>query len=334
MSKVTDNKYILLIDAGGSSSNAIVLDSCGNIYSSSRGGPINLTQNSRSTIESNLTELYTQALSGNDLGLAELNYIFLGVSGWFSANWDEGKSLIEELLTRDGFTGDLKIYHDSITTWAGATGERSPSVVLYSGTGSFAFGQNSKYERAYADIMGPLLGDSGSGYWIGLKALREAVKSCEGRGKQTQLEQLLKKKFNTLNLDEIVRVVWKDDLSRKEIASMVPRVGKIARNGDKIAGDIFDKAAARLAASVKSAIDQLTDTPEERSDFSLYYSGGVFNVGDVLLDPLTSYIDKYLPELVLQQGEYGPFAGALILGCNEVGISLSEKSLDYVDSCP
>jgi len=327
-----DEDYILLIDAGGSSSEALIINTDWKVLARAGGGPINLTQDSRSTIESNLTDLYKGILSESDLDLSDLDYVFLGVSGWFSANWEEGKDLVRDLFVRAGFAGDLRIYHDSITTWAGATEGETPSIVLYSGTGSFAFGQDHDGNRAYADIMGPLLGEAGSGYWIGLKSLRAAVKSREGRGERTALEDLLTEKFSTRDINEIVRIVWQNGLSRKEVASVVPGAGKIAEEGDRVALEIFETAGKRLAASLLSVVNQLTRSADERSSYKLYYSGGVFNVGEVLIGPISNYIGRDIIELKLRKGKYGPFAGGFILGCGEMGIKPPKNILDYIDS--
>ena len=47
-----------------------------------------------------------------------------------------------------------------------------PGVVIIAGTGSIAYGHNGQGQAARAGGWGYVLGDEGSGYWIGRHALR------------------------------------------------------------------------------------------------------------------------------------------------------------------
>ena len=63
---------------------------------------------------------------------------------------------------------------------AGAPGE--PGVVVISGTGSISYGRNAQGEAARAGGWGYVLGDEGSGYWIGRAALRAVLRQADRRG--------------------------------------------------------------------------------------------------------------------------------------------------------
>lgn len=52
-----------------------------------------------------------------------------------------------------------------------------PGIILNAGTGSIAFGRNSKGKTARAGGLGPLLGDEGSAFWIGREYLRSIIKT-------------------------------------------------------------------------------------------------------------------------------------------------------------
>lgn len=54
---------------------------------------------------------------------------------------------------------------------------RGPGVLLVASTGSVAFARGSGGKTARAGGLGPLLGDEGSGFWLGRQALRDPVLS-------------------------------------------------------------------------------------------------------------------------------------------------------------
>ncbi|HBK60965.1 MAG TPA: hypothetical protein DDZ84_09250, partial [Firmicutes bacterium] len=73
-----------------------------------------------------------------------------------------------------------------------------PGVVVLAGTGSFAVGRGrgsgDAHDRNARGIVtrggwGPLLGDEGSAYAIGLAALRAVALDCDGRGERTALSE-------------------------------------------------------------------------------------------------------------------------------------------------
>ena len=78
------------------------------------------------------------------------------------------------------------IVNDATAALVGGTGHPF-GVVCVAGTGSIAFGVNRAGERARAGGWGHLLGDEGSGYAIGLEALRAVCRASDGRGPQTAL---------------------------------------------------------------------------------------------------------------------------------------------------
>jgi len=55
--------------------------------------------------------------------------------------------------------------------------DRGPGVILVASTGSVAFARGLDGKTARAGGLGPLLGDEGSGFWLGRQALRDPVLS-------------------------------------------------------------------------------------------------------------------------------------------------------------
>ena len=82
--------------------------------------------------------------------------------------------------------GDVLVVNDALVALeAGAPDE--PGVVVIAGTGSIAYGRNERNQAARAGGWGYMLGDEGSGYWIGRAALRAVLREADRRGPATQL---------------------------------------------------------------------------------------------------------------------------------------------------
>ncbi|MFP4647204.1 MAG: BadF/BadG/BcrA/BcrD ATPase family protein [Candidatus Bipolaricaulota bacterium] len=324
--------FYLVLDAGGSSSRGVLLKREGwQLMAAGRGGPVNITQDDERTIKGNLLGLVDELLEGSQTSLTGVQGVVVGVAGWFSARWEEGKRLIHTSFEEAGFDGELRIIHDSLTAWSGATGGKRPSVVVYSGTGSFAYGESETGETAHADILGPLLGDAGSGYWIGLKGLRAALESREGRGEKTSLEDLLPEVFGTAEVGEIVKFIWETGLSRREIASTTPLIARAAEAGDTVSKRIFTEAACKLADSALSVGKRLARTPDDKGKFDLYYSGGVFSSGQLLIAPLAAQLQKQWPGVKLEPARYGPLVGALLRGTGQEEEQFGAEQLQAIE---
>src|SRR5262245_40133550 len=68
-------------------------------------------------------------------------------------------------------------------------------IVVVAGTGSIAYGRDARGRAARAGGWGYVLGDEGSGYWIGRQALQAVVRSADGRGPATSLTPLVLEHF-------------------------------------------------------------------------------------------------------------------------------------------
>ena len=77
---------------------------------------------------------------------------------------------MQRVLRRIGFKARLLVTNDALIALVAAVGH-APGIVIIAGTGSIAYGRNARDEAARAGGWGYVLGDEGSGYWIGRHAL-------------------------------------------------------------------------------------------------------------------------------------------------------------------
>jgi N-acetylmuramic acid 6-phosphate etherase len=138
-------------------------------------------------------------------------------------------------------TNDLET---AITAAALGAREPSPRVLLVSGTGSCCCGQIPGGKPLKVGGWGHILGDKGSGYEIGLRALKAVLFNYDLDGNWPDLGQEL---LRALQLNEPSELVdWVQSASKADISSLALEVFRAWDRKDKIASQILAGAAASL----------------------------------------------------------------------------------------
>ncbi len=118
-------------------------------------------------------------------------------------------------------------------------------VLILSGTGSCCYGKNSAGKTAKVGGWGHILGDKGSGFEIGLRALKAMVYYYDRDGVWSALGQRI---LMALQLNEPNDLIgWVQTASKTKIAGLAVQVFAAWTKGDRIATDILKGAAQSLA---------------------------------------------------------------------------------------
>jgi N-acetylglucosamine kinase-like BadF-type ATPase len=185
---------------------------------------------------------------------------------------------------------DMTLETDARVALAGATGNK-PGVVIIAGTGSIACGVNSRGRFARAGGWGPVMGDEGSGSYIGRRALESVMMSYDYRGEPTSMMEPILRHFGVSSPPELPPVIYDDpDRAAREITQLSKIAVEAAREGDKVAEEILKDAAKELAVATIAVIEQLR---MERDEFQVAYVGGVFEAGDLILDQFSEEIQAF-----------------------------------------
>ncbi len=184
------------------------------------------------------------------------------------------------------------------------------AIALIAGTGSLAYGRTPAGESARAGGWGHLLGDEGSGYAVGLSALRAAARAVDRRGPETQLTSRLRQHLRIDDPWELIPIMYEDPEVRQHIARFAPEVFAAAAAGDRVACDIVGQAARDLAAMVRAVAKSLACA--ERG-YQLIFSGGLLRhhaaLRDAVLQDLAEQHCSPHTSLVV----HDPTEGALLL---------------------
>jgi N-acetylmuramic acid 6-phosphate etherase len=155
---------------------------------------------------------------------------------------------------------------------AGATRARAAAcrVLVLAGTGSCCFGQTAAGRSAKAGGWGHLLGDRGSGYDLGLRALRTMVTHYDRCGRLSTLGHRLLRQLQMNSPEECVG--WIQRAPKREIAALAVEVFAAAQAGDPLARTTIHHAGDELAAEAVTCASRLAPR-REPIDFVL--AGGV-----------------------------------------------------------
>ncbi|WBU39408.1 N-acetylglucosamine kinase [Homoserinibacter sp. YIM 151385] len=178
-----------------------------------------------------------------------IDVLALGVSGLTEEEADAERLL--ELVAELGVRRIL-LAHDATTSYLGALGDRV-GVVVAAGTGAVTLGVG-RTRSVRVDGWGHLIGDAGSGYWIGRRALDAAMRAHDGRAEPTALLGLLRARWPD---PEAAYIDLQSDPDRvRRIAALAEEVAGLA-GSDAAAERVCIEAARELSSSALAAARQI-----------------------------------------------------------------------------
>jgi len=134
---------------------------------------------------------------------------------------------------RELFGAEAVITSDMVTAHYAHFGE-SEGVAVVIGTGALAFGiANRKAQRI--DGLGASLGDFGSAYWIGLKAMRRAIRDSQLTGDSDLLSAL---EAQTGPAAEWPKRFARQEITEFEVASLSRKVSELSESGNQASLEI------------------------------------------------------------------------------------------------
>ena len=186
-----------------------------------------------------------------------------------------------------------------------------PGILILSGTGSMAWARDAAGVSHRTGGWGEVIGDEGSGYWIGKCILGAVSQSLDGRAGPTALVDAV---FDFLHLNRADAVSelegWASGLDhpRTGIAALAPLATTLAERGDNAARAIVGQAADELARHVRTLGRKLGV-----SDLAWSYGGGMFG-SPVLRAALIERLGRP-PQTPLLP----PIGGALLAAAQHLG---------------
>lgn len=310
-------KCYLGIDGGGTKTKFTLCDQRGNVLAEDTRATSHYMQTGLPGLTRVLSEGLAEVLNRSGARPEQVASAFAGLSGYGDVAADDPD--IRGAVSRA--LGDIPhgIGNDSENALAGALAGAC-GINLICGTGSIACGRNPAGEVMRCGGWHHVIGsDEGSGYWMGVELLHAFTRQSDGRDPRTPLYDLIRL---TLSLNEdddvITRVIEDWGADRVKIAALSRLVGELYALGDPNAGRILDRAAAELSDMAAALYRRLGFS----GDVSVSYSGGVFNIGRPLLDPLARKLAAL--DMTLCAPKLPPDLGAVVLAFQHDGMPVPE----------
>ncbi|MFD0970769.1 N-acetylglucosamine kinase [Plantactinospora endophytica] len=238
---------VLGADCGGTATRVVLATVDGRIVGRGRACAGNPVAADPAETAAALGEAVRAALHGHDparvvgavVGLAGVSRLAEpAVAAGYEAQW-----------SRLGLTCPMSPVGDAVVAFAAGTAAPR-GTVLIAGTGAVAAEVHDDTVGRVADGLGWLLGDEGSGFWLGLAAARSTARALYRGPPTSPLTRAVAAEIGASDPDAFVTRIYRR--SRERLARLAPLVGAAARDGDPEAVAILDAAAERLAGTLLS----------------------------------------------------------------------------------
>ncbi|WP_414941571.1 N-acetylglucosamine kinase [Amycolatopsis sp. cmx-11-51] len=258
--------HVIGVDAGGTSTRAIVVNASGAVLGSGRAGGANPNSHPPAEAAARITSAITDALGRSDP--AATAACVVGMAG-VSKLSDPTIAEIFETAWKNAGISPVRTVPDSEVAYASATSAPDGSV-LVAGTGSIAGRVRGRRMISTAGGYGWLLGDEGSAYWLGREAVRSTLDTLGLGGEPGPLAgAVLTEALGPSAVDPAGdrAALWRALITSVNaeapirLARFAPFVSEADRDGDPAADDITTRAAALLVTNLMTARDPGENTP-------------------------------------------------------------------------
>jgi N-acetylglucosamine kinase-like BadF-type ATPase len=299
-------RHVLGIDAGGTKSRALLATESGEVVSSASAGGANLRTHGELEVEKVLHALLEEASAAAG---ARPDAVAAGIAG---AGRPDDEAVLHEILRRIGFRERVVVTNDAhIAFVAGSPGR--VGLALVCGTGSIAWGRNAAGAVARAGGWGWHVGDEGSGFWIGERAIRQVLRARDGRGPATSLEAALLEHFEIPTAEEVIPAIYDRNFPRHRVALFSVAVERAALGGDGVAARILEDAENELDLAATTVVRRLGLAG---SPYDVVLSGGTFRALPTLEEAVSQRLAA--PGASVRRLEEEPALGAVRLALEEL----------------
>ncbi|MCL2572163.1 MAG: hypothetical protein FWE11_07135 [Defluviitaleaceae bacterium] len=243
-------QYFIGIDGGGSRSRLVAIDKNKNVIARCEGDTTNIAAETYSGVFGNIKNLLGEFCTAAAASLDNCKSLYIGSAG---ASTGENAKLLENIFRDIGVGGKIKVTNDAELALLAATQEE-PGIIIIAGTGSVGYAIDKEGTTHRAGGWGHLIDDGGSGYRIGMDAIKATLMELDGRGAKTILTSMVTGFFKQTEPAQILSYIYGNSFHKSKIAKIAVLVEEAANQGDSTAIAIEAQAARDLIAITQSLI--------------------------------------------------------------------------------
>jgi len=291
---------VLGIDGGGTRTRASIVAG-ESVLAHAEGGSIKRLRVGAVAAEENLRALLKEvyALAGvtgvraASAGVASAS--LPGVAEWITAVFQDYSIECSEVV------GDEVIALD-------AAFRGGPGILQIAGTGTNTIGRAPDGGRECAGGWSSRLGDEGSGYWIGLHAVRRALQAYD-REEPTQILAKVGDLWGTATVEDLVNLG--DSTPGPDFAALVPAIAELADAGDAVAVGVLQQAASDLVETVLLVRSKLRRKHAIEGEVPVAWTGSVIARMPLVRGAFFAGLHAAAPAMSVRREEVVAIEGAI-----------------------
>jgi N-acetylglucosamine kinase-like BadF-type ATPase len=293
-------------DLGGTKTHLMIADETGNAVGFGESGPGNHENVGFDGMYSALSDALDDALKMAGLKKNDISGAGFGIAGY---DWPSEKIKMAEVIDRLGLDAPYEMMNDA-TPGLVAGAEEGWGVVVVSGTGCNARGWDKGHKReGRVTGYGVLMGEAAGSSELVTRAMQMVSFEWTRRGPKTALSQMFMESVGAKSIEDLLETYTQSPA--RIGAEFAPRIFQVARQGDAVAVELVRWAGSELGEMANGIIRQLEF---EALKFDVVLSGGMFEGGLLLIDPMRETIQRVAPDTRLVRLTIPPVIGALLVG--------------------
>jgi len=292
------------IDGGGSKTSCVIGNEHSLLGTGTSAGS-NVVRVGEHKARESLGAAIRQACAAANISPAQIERTCVGIAGGARP---EIAGVVRRLLS-EFVSGEIEVVGDMVIAMEAAFGS-GPGVIVIAGTGSIAYGRNSKGEIARAGGWGFAISDEGSGDWIGRSAVAASMRLYDEVGAEntSMLLARIMKSWGVTTRGQVV--VAANAAPPPDFAALLPTVLSAADAGDATARAVLTQAGVKLATLAKIVIGRLFGDAES---VPVAVSGGVFANSELVQQVFYDRLLGERPQVLPNATPVDPSKGALEL---------------------
>lgn len=291
--------FLLGIEGGGTRTTAVLADTRGREIQRAIFGPGNVRLLDDRELRRLLRQISKQFESPDAIGL--------GLAG---SRQPKDRARVQAEVAKVWKATPCRVTHDLEIALAGFNAKETAVLVL-SGTGSCCFGKAAEGRTVKMGGWGHILGDKGSGFEIGLRALKAVVFYFDRDATWSRLGEYLLTATGTNEPDDLID--WVAAADKHAVAALAPEVFAAAKKRDRIARDILEGAAGMLA---KDAVNCARKLASKKTPVHFVLAGGVLRGQPAFARKVRQDIRDRWPQATVQVQKHEGVWGAIELAKN------------------
>ncbi|SEF49578.1 BadF-type ATPase [Bryocella elongata] len=292
------------LDAGGTGTRCWVADET-QVLGCASIGTVKIMAVGEEVATERLKRVITEAAKKANVPLDSITRTCIGLAG----NSSHAVCQWAERTIASVASGEIIILGDEEIALEAAF-QGGPGMLVIAGSGSNVMGRCSDGTRVTAGGYGPMVGDEGSGGWIGIEALRAGLRARD-RGVSTCVLREIEDFWELDDLGELVARA--NQRLRPDFSELCMVVATCADGGDALAISVLERAGEELASQVSLVISKMKALSTCKvQDFSqLAFTGNVLGKIPRVRRSMEAHLSAMMPELKFADKPVEPLEGAV-----------------------